>query len=430
VSGFCLEQLRFTFSAMPPLPNSYWLTTAPAFDSSSAPLPEQTEIAILGAGIMGCSLAYWLTRHGQRPLVIERNAHPAGGASGRNGGLMVAGPSQAYHQAVQQLGREAAREIMRATLINRELLAEVLAREAIDALYRAVGFMALALPNEVTEMQATVRDLQADGFAGDWLERAEAEQRLGTTLGADYVGATYHLGDGQIHSARYAFGVAEAARRGGALFAFNTAAQAIAPAAHDNGWLIQTSRGAVVAHQLVITLNAWAGEVVPELKSIITPTRGHVILTAPVNFNLTPWVANDGWDYGRQLDNGQLLIGGRRVVRPDLDLGQGPPPGENVPPIAPEVITALSDIAPQIFPALADVSVVYHWTGTMAFTPDHQPLVGRWPGHENLWLMAGFSGHGMPFSQALPHALAAQLVEVEGPTLPAAFDPMRFRLER
>jgi glycine/D-amino acid oxidase-like deaminating enzyme len=159
-------------------------------------------------------------------------------------------------------------------------------------------------------------------------------------------------------------------------------------------------------HRLVITINAWAGELFPLLRSFISPTRGHVIWA--VDFQLTPWVANAGWDYGRQLEDGRLLIGGQRVSRPDREKGHAPPSGENVPPIEPEVVEALIRITPKLFPALTQVPIVHHWTGAMAFTPDEQPLVGRWPGQADLWLMAGFSGHGMPFSQVLPYTVAAQ----------------------
>lgn len=406
---------------------SHWLQTAPAFASESVELPKQVEIVILGAGIMGCSLAYWLTRQGQRPLIIERNVHPAGGATGRNGGLMVAGPSQPYQRAIQRLGHAQARDVMRATLLNRELLDEVLKREAIEAAYTRPGFLTIgADADEAAQLQATVRALKADGFGGDWLERAEAEKQLGTTLGQHYVGAVFAPGDGQLHSARYTFGVAEAARRAGALFAFSTAAQVVEPGRGGQGWRIRTTRGAVTTARLVITLNAWAGELFPLLRPFISPTRGHVILTAPVSFQLTPWVANAGWDYGRQLEDGRLLIGGQRVSRPDREKGHAPPAGENVPSVEPEVVEALTRITPKLFPALAGVPIVHHWTGAMAFTPDEQPLVGQWPGQPAVWLMVGFSGHGMPFSQVLPYAVAAHLVGADGPALPTAFDPARF----
>lgn len=404
--------------------NSYWLNTAPPFQAPVVEIPTHTEIAILGAGIMGCALAYWLARAGKMPLVLERNAHPAGGASGRNGGLHVAGPGgEPYHKWAD---RAAARAIMQLTVRNRELLEELLERENIQANYGRVGFMHLAQAHEVDELKALAQALSEDGFAAHWLERAEAERHLGTRLGERYLGAVLKPEDGQFHSARYAFGVAEAARKLGARLAFSTPVQTVEPGPGGRAWRITTPRGECVAEHVIITLNAWAGELFPELQTKITPTRGHIILTAPVNFKLTPWEANDDWDYGRQLETGQILLGGRRNTRPDLDLGCAPAPGENVPPIEPSVVAALSEMACQLFPELRDVPLAHAWAGTMAFTADWQPLAGKWPGRAGLWVLAGFSGHGMPFSLVLPQAIAAQLTGSAGAEIPEAFNPKRY----
>ena len=51
-----------------------------------APLPAQCEIAIIGGGIMGLSLAYNLTQAGLRDVVVLERGYIAQGASGRNGG--------------------------------------------------------------------------------------------------------------------------------------------------------------------------------------------------------------------------------------------------------------------------------------------------------------------------------------------------------
>ena len=407
--------------------SSYWLQTAPAFSAAPGELPEHAEIAILGAGIMGSALAYHLALAGLSPLVIERNPHPAGGATGRNGGLHVGGPAQSYHSTVLKLGRAAAREIGELTRLNRQLIETVLAREAIDAGYAVTGFVSLAAgADETAELQASAEALRADGFAAEWLDRVQAEASLGTALGPQYVGALFKPEDGVIHSARYTFGVAQAAARRGARFAYDTPVASVAPAPAGRGWIIHTPRGSLIAEQVVATLNAWSGSLFPELAELIVPTRGHVTLTAPVDFKVRPWSANWGWEYGRQLPSGQFLVGGKRETRADLDRGYLPPPGENVPAALPEIVAALTDFVPAAFPAAAGVPIVHQWTGMMGFTRDDQPLAGAWPGREGLWLLAGFSGHGMPYSQALPQALAARLSGQAGPAIPKAFDPARF----
>jgi gamma-glutamylputrescine oxidase len=407
--------------------NSYWLNTAPLFEARAQRLPAGSGIVILGAGIMGSALAYYLAVAGRRPLVLERNLHPAGGATGRNGGLVIGGPAQSYRATARRLGRESAREITQLTHLNRSLIEALLANESIDAADAVTGFVSLASDvNEAAELQASANALRADGFAAQWLERAAAEACLGTALGPQYVGALFKPDDGVIHSARYTFGVAQAAARRGAQFAYGARVEAVAPAAGGRGWSIATTHGRVLAEQVIVTLNAWAGDLFPELEALITPTRGHVVLTAPVGFKVRPWSANWGYEYGRQLENGQLLVGGKRESRADLERGYRAPPGENVPDVLPEVVAALAEFVPAHFPAAAGVPIVHQWTGLMGFTPDNQPLAGAWPGREGLWLLAGFSGHGMPFSQVLPKALAARLTGQAGPAIPKAFDPARF----
>jgi gamma-glutamylputrescine oxidase len=406
---------------------SYWLNTAPVFEAPTQALPTHAGLVILGAGIMGSALAYYLARAGQPPLVIERNPHPAGGATGRNGGLLVSGPAQSYRAAIDALGREAAREITQLTMLNRHLVAELLATESIDAAYTVTGFVALAADDqEAAELRASAQALQADGFAAEWLDRAAAEACLGTALAPRYVGALFKPDDGVIHSARYAFGTAQAAARRGAHFAYGPRALAVTPRAGGRGWLVHTTEGRVEAEQVVVALNAWADELFPELAGLIVPTRGHVVLTAPVGFKVRPWSANAGYEYGRQLETGQLLVGGMRKSRPDMERGHRPPPGQNAPTALPELVAALSEFVPAHFPAARGVPIVHHWTGVMGFTPDDQPLAGAWPGRDGLWLLAGFSGHGMPFSQALPQALAARLAGQAGPAIPTAFEPGRF----
>jgi gamma-glutamylputrescine oxidase len=406
---------------------SYWLNTAPPFQPPDPHLPAGCGLAILGAGIMGSALAYYLAAAGQPPLVIERNDHPAGGATGRNGGLVVAGPAASYHAAIDQLGRDAAHEITQLTHHNRRLLEALFTNEHIDAGYAVTGFISLAASaDEAAELQASAEALRADGFAGEWLERATAEEYVGTALNPQVVGGLIKPDDGVIHSARYTFGTAQAAARHGAQFVYGANVLSVTLAPGGRGWAITTTRGSVRAEQVVLTLNAWSGELFPELDTLITPTRGHVLLTAPARFKVPPWSVNWGYEYGRQLENGQLLIGGKRESRPDMDRGYRPPPGDNAPEVLPEMVSAPRDFVPEHFPAARGLPIVQQWAGLMGFTPDGQPLAGAWPGRDGLWLLAGFSAHGLPFSQALPQALAARLSEQAGPAIPKAFEPGRF----
>ena len=405
-------------------PDSHWLRTAPQFSNRPTPLPPRTDVAILGAGIMGCSAAYWLARSGLRPLVLERNPMPVMGATGRNGGLHVTGSANDYVAEIEKHGRQAASEIFALTLNNQRLLEEVLACEAIEADYAIKGFLVLAREHEAAALRTSAKALRADSFAAEWLDRAATVKQFGAPLGEEYVGALWKPNDAVIHSARYTLGVAEAAVRHGAAFACGITVTGVE--AEPGGWRVRTTGGAVVVSNLLIALNAWAGEVFPELRAVLTPVRGHIIVTEPAPFGLTPWAADDDFEYGRQLENGGLLVGGMRRARADMEVGYAPAPGENAPEVQPDVIAALRAFVPRLIPGAAALRIDQHWTGGMDFSPDRHPLAGAWPGRAGLWMIVGLSGHGMPYSQVLPQAIAAQIARADGPRIPAAFDPARF----
>lgn len=406
---------------------SHWLQTAPAWVQESAPLPSYVDCAIIGAGVMGSALAYWLARAGREPLVLERNPAPAMGATGRNGGLMVQGSTRAYADDIRRIGREQARAIYDLTRENHALLRQVLAAEEIDAGFSEAPFISLVSDEAEAELvRESVAALREEGIAGEWLARDAIAKHLGTEPGLQFVGAAYRPGQGRVHSARYVQGVAAAAARHGARFAFSTPVQSVDVAPGGGGWLVRTARTTVPASEVVIALNAWSADLFTELDGLITPTRGHVVLTEPVDFQLASFSADGGFAYGRQLESGQLLFGGMRNVRPDMDMGHHPLPGQNVAPPLPQVQRALEAALPRFFPATEGVQVVQQWTGNMGYTPDEMPLVGGWPGRPGLWLLAGFSGHGMCYSQAAPKGLAAQMTGTAGPAIPAAFDPARY----
>ncbi len=402
---------------------SYWLATAPAWPGTPSALPDRAEVVILGAGIMGAATAYWLARLAQRAVVIERNAGPSAGATGRNAGLHIPGAADGYADTTDRLGQMAARAIAQATERNRQLLEAVLAREGIEAEYRQTGFLALAAGDEAAGVQHSAALLRADGLAGEWLDRAAAEAVWGTRLGEQFAGALFNPGGAALHSARYTQGVAAAAQRLGAQFCFGTAVTGVDE--DGDGWLVTTNAGTVRAAQVVVAVNAWAGELFPQLSTVLLPVRGHILVTEPVAARLRPWSANAGFEYGQQLPDGRLLLGGRRKSRPDRDEGYPPASGQNAPPVEPAVVAALEAALPEIMPAAAGVATSQTWSGVMGFSPDHQPLAGAWPGRKGLWMLVGFSGQGMPFSQVLPYGLAVQMAGGDGPAIPDAFAPGR-----
>src|SRR5690349_24965008 len=91
-------------------PESYWQATSLAHMRRAAALPAHTDVVVIGGGLLGVSTAYWLARSGVATVLIEQG-NLAAGATGRNGGFMVAGTAERYPAAIARLGHATARAV-------------------------------------------------------------------------------------------------------------------------------------------------------------------------------------------------------------------------------------------------------------------------------------------------------------------------------
>jgi gamma-glutamylputrescine oxidase len=397
-------------------PESYWQATSSARTRQSSELPARADVVVIGGGLLGTATAYWLARSGVATVLIEQG-DLASGATGRNGGFMVAGTAERFPAAVARLGHATARAVWQLTLDNRALLRQVLA-EAIDCDYREPGHLHLALGDAQLEALAgDVAALQAEGFAAELLDRRQLQALIATPLGPTISGALFAPEDGLLHSARFVYGLAAGAQRHGAQIITGTALTSLAP--DGDGVRARTTRGDLRANAAVVAANAWIGQIIPALAGRVTPVRGQALAFAPtkpifahgMGAALTPT-----GEYWQQTPDGTIVLGGCRAIAPGLDIGIR----DSRP--TPEVQAALEQVLPSLFPELAGLQVARRWAGLMAFTSDYLPIADRAPDLPNTWVVGGFCGHGMPFGMRLGQLLAQAAIEGSPP---AALTPLR-----
>jgi gamma-glutamylputrescine oxidase len=414
--------MHSSFKQPPPAeaPESYWQATNSARARRSAQLPARSDVVVIGGGLLGAATAYWLARSGIATVLIEQG-DLASGATGRNGGFMVAGTAERYPAAVARLGHATARAVWQLTLDNRALLRRVLGEEEIDCDYREPGHLHMALGDaQLAELAGDVAAMRADGFAADLLDRRQLQALIATPLGPTISGGLFAPEDGLLHSAQLVYGLAAAAERHGAQLVTGTALTSLAP--DGDGVLAQTTRGYLRADAAVVATNAWIDQVIPSLTGRVTPVRGQALAFAPappifahgMGAALTPT-----GEYWQQAPDGTIVLGGCRAVAPGQDVGIR----DSRP--TPEVQAALGQALAGLFPALVGLRVARRWAGLMAFTADYLPIADRAPNLPNTWVVGGFCGHGMPFGMRLGQLLAQAAVDG---TPAAALTP--FRLDR
>ena len=367
---------------------SLWLDGA---SRSYPPLAgdESADVAVVGAGIAGIATAYFLAAAGASVIVLEARG-VAEAASGRNAGFLLAGVAENFIAAAHRYGEQGALRIWRFTRRTQWLVRALVEEHDIDCALRWNGSDQIA------------------GDDGEWREIEASARRLssesvGVSVDAPTRSATY-AEDGELHPVRWVRGLAAAAVKKGARIHESTRVIGVGPGE------ARTATGVVRAGAIVLCTNAYTARLAP---SRVRPVRGQMLATAPApRVFARPAYANRGYRYWRQTSDGRVLVGGWRDTAVDEEVGEEERTTE-------AIQTQLEAFLRQ---HRVSAPVTHRWAGTMGFSHDALPYIGRIA--EGTFVCGGFTGHGMAFGPASAELVATL---VRGATHPDAdlFDPSR-----
>ena len=369
---------------------SLWLDGAAV--TPRRPLDRDTtaDVAIVGGGIAGIATAYAVAREGASVVVLERG-ELAEGASGRNAGFVLGGVADNYVSACRAFGSARATRVFRFTFTNRVLFRSAIRRNSIDCDDRWNGSDQLAGDDEEwREIAESARQLASHGVR----VRLEPAERK----------AVYD-DDGEIHPVRFVRGLADAAERLGARIHPRTTVTGVAPAA------VRTAHGTVHAGAVVLCTNAYTHHLAP---TRVRPVRGQICATAPVSQRLfmRPTYASRGYCYWRQLPAGNVLVGGWRDTAVDEEVGEDDGTSERIQRQLDAWLAAQGIAA----------TVTHRWGGTMGFSHDGLPYIGK--ADDGIYRCGGFTGHGQGYAMAAGE-LTAALVRTGSHPDADLFDPDR-----
>ena len=452
--------------------DSYWLDM-PYTPSDPLSSELDVDVVVIGGGVTGVTGALFLAEGGARVAVLERR-EVASGATGRNGGFMLAGTHEYYVEAVEELtdlygadGRRMAGEAWRIALENHDLMAGLMEKYEIQCDYYRHGSYVMAMKrpdrgSHADPLERIVRSynlLQEDGFDVEYLD----EDRLyDIKRSPELAGALWNKFDGELHPVKYVRGLAAAASGLGVRFFENTPVTSIersGPCVHshgsaegrqgkrkDSGLLVHTPGGRITTQHVLLGMNAYTPQLDAGYERRIIPQRGQVFTTEPVSERLFNGVfyANDGWEFWRQLhdgpgEGGRLLFGGGRNHHLRAERGfhflrrRGRQirtyRGYKERPT--RAVQRSNDRAfNSTFPHLAALARSHRWGGVMGFSYDSSPFVGETetPG---VHIVAGFTGRGNAYATVAARMVSDRLlgrpsaVEDQFETVKKVFDPLR-----
>lgn len=348
----------------------------------------EAELCVVGLGGSGLACVNEALALGVSSVVGIDAIDVAGGAAGRNGGLLLSGPVDFHHEAVAKLGRE---RTMAITALTEAEKARI--NEDTPGVARFPG--SLRIGHDAAEMDDIAK--QYDAMRADKLAVERYEGPEGRGLLFPY--------DGVMQPLRRCRMLAEAARAGGARLYSQTAARSIEPGR------VRTDTQTITARHVVVAVDGRLEWLFPELLAEVRTARLQMLAAAPqlpLRFP-RPVSMRYGYDYWQQLEDGSLLLGGGRDLHEDDEWTTDAEPTAKVQDYLTRTLRERLGVTS---------AVTHRWGASVAFTDTGLPIFRSLGG--GVTVLGAYSGTGNLIGSVLGRA-AARLAIRKDSTLAAPF---------
>jgi sarcosine oxidase subunit beta len=391
------------------------------------------DVAVLGAGLVGCAAAYELARRGKRVIVVDQWEINRG-ASGRNAGSL----HFQIEPRMLNLLHEQPERLSQLITVNLQAI------EDWRQLSRTVGKDAevvmgggVMVAESEAEFTVLTEKSQLEIAAGLRVELIEGREvrRIAPYLTSDIRYAAFCGDEGHSNPRLITPAFARAASELGCQFSLQTQVMSLEP--FGQGWRLKarpTSQSAaspdsisIDAGMILMAAGAWAREILEPL-GFSTPLTAHGLqmnVTQRTRSFMTHLVQHVGQQLSiKQLESGNVLIGGGWPATLSAQ-PLGSDPAVNI------IETSLygnMEVALRVVPGISSLDIIRTWTGISSVAPDHLPVLGPVASLPGIFIAAG----GSSFTLGPTYArLIAELMSAGSTTLPLElYRPERFAVAR
>jgi glycine oxidase len=333
------------------------------------------DVAIVGAGIVGCSIAFELAKAGMQVCVLER------GGIGEESSAAAAGMLSGQH-GVTNLG-DRYRLHVEARELHAQLAEDLRERTGIDVGFCRWGLLELLFT--AGEVRAADRCYAVQTQARLRVERLSREETLALepAVAPDLQGSIRYLDEAHVHNGRLTIALAEAARHTGAELRSGAPALALARE-RERVVGVHTPSETVYAGVVIVANGAWALDLIRPLGLLlpVKPMRGQMLAVRTVPRAVGQII------YGRHMyvvprPDGETLIG---ATVEDVGFRKE---------VTLEGLEELIQAGRHIAPGMMGQPVIRTWAGLRPGSPDGLPLVGPVEGRPGLILAVGHYRNGI-----------------------------------
>ncbi len=346
------------------------------------------DVVIIGAGAAGIAAAYYLTKQGAKPLVIERDAigsHASGFALGGLSpfsGYGIPGP-------VYPLAKEGMR-------LHLQLDRELRESTGIDTHFRLTDVLSLASDEEEERhLAALLPWLDSENFPARWVGREELQQ-IDRRFSSHLRGALQIDGVGVLESYRYCLALAQAAEQGG-----TTIRQGDVKAVRfDRGRVtaVETESEVISTERVLLAAGPWTGafEQSTGTKIPVRPLKGQIVRLRIDDGSKIPYFSWRG-NYAIAKSDGLVWAG---TTEEEVGFDE-----RTTVEARDSILASLATV----FPPIMDAEIVQQTACLRPLSADGLPIIGPVPGKEGVYVATGAGRKGILLSPAMGK-IAADLI--------------------
>jgi glycine/D-amino acid oxidase-like deaminating enzyme len=372
---------------------------------------QTADIIIIGGGIVGCSIAYNLAKHGAKNVLLLEKGEICSGGTAKSCAIVRT------HYSITANLRHAVESL--------KIFANFDEIVGGNIGFRRTGYVILG-PEEHREPMETVFHTQnKHGVDTHTLTPAEVRE-IHPLLQVDDVDV---IGYDTLTGYCDPYLITTAYNKRAKDLGVTVQTDAPVTGLHLNGAAktVQTPKGNFQSQTVIIAAGPWANGI-GQMIGVKFPyvVSRHKVITLKINQPYLPhWpIVKDltipDKIYFRPESDGTVLIGTGDHGDPIED------PDTLTDDVDMEHVARIDALISRRMPTFADAQYVAGWTGPYDITPDWNPLVGPIPGFEDLYVATGLSGHGFKLAPTIGEGLAQMVLGLE-PRVPIEmYDMARF----
>lgn len=367
-----------------------------------------TDVVIIGGGVIGNAVAYFL-RKAQVDVVLLEEGDIGGQSSSAAAGLLaplgpIAGPGPFADLLLASFRQFAT------------LVPQLEGESGLDTGYAQAGALRVVRnAKRVEHLRQRMESWRSTGLCMQWLDGSEA-RALEPTLTTDVCAAVYAPEEAQINAARLVQAFAQAAQKLGASIYSHTA---VGELLIENKTVVgvKTSRGdTYVCKQVVLAAGVWSAQLCAQLTVPlpVQPIHGQMISMPQAQTPLRHIIFGDATYV---FPRGQQILVGATKEDEGFKIA-----------VTQKAITRLHTTALRLVPSLSASTIERSWAGLRPGTPDRAPIFGPLPGWKNIILATGHNGNGVLLSPLSGQCMAQYIMTGQLPALVRPFTLERFLL--